>query len=61
MPLDRPQNPEDYTPTDLRRDATGVFGIGDAENDESPWYTRWYVWLLPILVVAGVLVAILAK
>ena len=28
-----------------------------AKDDESPWYSRWYVWVLPALVIIGVLVA----
>lgn len=27
------------------------------ENDASKWYTRWYVWVLPIAVFIGAMVA----
>lgn len=36
----------------------GSNDFGDRRDDTSPWYTRWYVWVLPIIVVIGALVTI---
>lgn len=39
----------------------GVNGLGDERNNSSKWYTRWYVWVLPALVLFGVIVAALTN
>lgn len=35
----------------------GANGFGDRKDDESPWYKRWYVWVLPAAVIIGILVS----
>lgn len=56
MPLNREVDPEQF-----RRDAEGVFGLGNTTHDETPWFKRWYVWVLPGLVLIGVIVALVSR
>ena len=39
----------------------GANGFDKEKDNASKWYTRWYVWALPALVVIGLLVATFAK
>ena len=53
MPLDREIDPEEF-----ERQKAGVFGFGDQSKNESPWFSRWYVWVLSGAVLIGVIVAV---
>ena len=33
----------------------------DRENDRTPWYRRWYVWVLPGAVIIGAVVTLLGQ
>ena len=54
MPLDREIDPEEF-----ERQKAGVFGFGDQRNNQSRWYTRWYVWLLAGTVIISAVVTLL--
>jgi hypothetical protein len=51
MPLDREIDPEEF-----RKLTNAGFGAGDDPDSQRPWYTRWYVWVLPAAVLFGVLI-----
>jgi hypothetical protein len=56
MPLEREIDPEEF-----ERQKTGVFGFGDQRQNESPWFTRWYVWVLTAAVLIGVVVGFIVS
>jgi hypothetical protein len=33
----------------------GASAMANQKDNKSPWYKRWYVWLLPLLVLGGTL------
>ena len=33
----------------------GANDMANQKDNNSPWYRRWYVWLLPLLVLIGTL------
>ena len=39
----------------------GASGMEEQKDNASKWYTRWYVWVFPVLVVVGLLVATFTK
>jgi len=34
----------------------GANGVANQKDNKSRWYKRWYVWLLPLLVLIGTLI-----
>ncbi|MEY3561849.1 MAG: hypothetical protein RL068_1001 [Actinomycetota bacterium] len=34
----------------------GANDMANQKDNESPWFRRWYVWVLPLAVLADVLV-----
>ena len=38
----------------------GVNDFAEQANNPKPWYQRWYVWVLPALVIFGVVVGVLS-
>ena len=39
----------------------GANDFHDRQNDTTPWYRRWYVWVLPGAVIIGALVTLLGN
>lgn len=35
----------------------GVNSLGDQTENATPWFKRWYVWVLPLGVIIGAIVA----
>ncbi len=35
----------------------GVNSLGEQSESTTPWFKRWYVWILPLSVVIGALIA----
>ncbi len=33
----------------------GANSMANQKDNKSKWYTRWYVWLLPLAVLVGVI------
>jgi len=34
----------------------GANSMANQKDNKSPWFKRWYVWLLPAMVIVGVIV-----
>ncbi len=45
-----------FSPLDVSPGTSGM-----EPEDNTAWYSRWYVWVLPILVLGGVIYAVISQ